>query len=145
MMVDTKNFLFYWRLTPDGRLAFGGRRSLDPVDVAAARDFLYDSMIRLHPQLAGIPVDFAWGGSVAVTRDRLPHAGQHDGVWYATGCNGSGVATNTCMGHRIGQVLAGQAEPPALTGLPHPTIPGHGLSAAYLPLVSRYFAWQDSR
>lgn len=145
MMVDTKNFLFYWRLTPDGRVAFGGRRSLDPVDVATARDFLYDSMIRLHPQLAGIPVDFAWGGSVAVTRDRLPHAGQHDSVWYATGCNGSGVATNTWLGHRIGQVIAGQAEPPALTGLPHPAIPGHGLSAAYLPLVSRYFAWQDSR
>ncbi len=145
MMVDTKNFLFYWRLTPDGRVAFGGRRTLDPVDVTTARDFLYDSMIRLHPQLTGTPIDYAWGGSVAVTLDRMPHAGQHDGIWYATGCNGSGVATNTWLGHRVAQAITGQATPPALAGLRHPAIPVSRWSSAYLPIVSRYFSWQDSR
>ncbi|MFN8125187.1 MAG: FAD-binding oxidoreductase [Candidatus Nanopelagicales bacterium] len=145
MMVDTKNFLFYWRLTPDGRVAFGGRRSLDPVDVATARDFLYDSMIRIHPQLAGTAVDYAWGGSVAVTLDRMPHAGIHDGAWYATGCNGSGVATNTWLGHRIAQHLTGQAPPPAVSRIRHRAIPASRWSSSYLPVVSRYFAWQDSR
>ena len=145
MMVDTKNFLFYWRLTPDGRVAFGGRRTLDPVDVSTARDFLYDSMVRIHPQLAGVPIDYAWGGSVAVTLDRMPHAGRHDGIWYATGCNGSGVATNTWLGHRIAQTLTGQAEPPAVASLRHAAIPAHRWSSSYLPLVSRWFSWQDSR
>ena len=145
MMVDTKNFLFYWRLTPDGRMAFGGRRSLDPVDVSTARDLLYDSMIRIHPQLAGVPVDYAWGGSVAVTLDRMPHAGVHDGAWYATGCNGSGVATNTWLGHRIAQHLTGQAPPPAVSEIRHSAIPAARWSSSYLPVVSRYFAWQDSR
>ena len=79
-------------------------------------------MIRIHPQLAGVPVDYAWGGSVAVTLDRMPHAGVHDGAWYATGCNSSGVATNTWLGHRIAQHLTGQAPPPQCRD-PSPAIP----------------------
>lgn len=145
MMCDTKNLLFYWRLTPDGRLAFGGRRSLDPVDVPTARDYLYDSMIRLHPQLAGTAVDRAWGGNVAITLDRMPHAGRHDGVWYATGCNGSGVATNTWLGHRMAGALTGAAPLPAVSRLRHRAIPAYRLAGSYLPLVSRWFTWQDSR
>ena len=59
MFVDTKNFLFYWRLSPDGRMIFGGRRSLSPVSIAEARDHLYRSMVRIHPQLDGMPVTHA--------------------------------------------------------------------------------------
>jgi len=145
MMVDTKNFLFYWRLTPDRRLAFGGRRSLDPVDVPEARDYLYDSMLRIHPQLAGVAIDHAWGGNVAITLDRLPHVGLVDGAWYATGCNGSGVALHTWLGHRLGLVVAGEAAPPAFVDLTHRAIPASGLRSAWMPWVSRWFAWQDRR
>ncbi len=145
MMVDTKNFLFYWRLTPDRRLAFGGRRSLDPVDVPEARDFLYDAMLRIHPQLAGTAVEYAWGGNVAITLDRLPHVGRLDGAWYATGCNGSGVAMNTWLGHRLGEVLTDQAPPPALAELKHRNVPLSSWRHAYLPLVSRWFDVQDRR
>jgi glycine/D-amino acid oxidase-like deaminating enzyme len=145
MMVDTKNFLFYWRLTPDGRVAFGGRRSLDPVDVAEARDHLYDSMLRIHPQLEGVAVEHAWGGVVALTLDRLPHVGLVDGAWYATGCNGSGVALNTWLGDRLAKVVLGEAPPPACAEIPHRAIPARAWRAAYLPLVSRWFSWRDSR
>lgn len=145
MMVDTKNFLFYWRLTPDGRMAFGGRRSLDPVDIPEARDFLYGAMLRIHPQLAGTAVEYAWGGVVAITMDRLPHVGVVDGAWYATGCNGSGVALNTWLGDRLAKVVLGEAPPPAFAEVPHRAIPARSLRPAYLPLVSRWFAWQDSR
>ncbi len=51
MMVDTKNLLFYWRLSPDGRMLFGGRRSLAPTTVADARDFLY-AVDGAHPPAA---------------------------------------------------------------------------------------------
>lgn len=143
MLVDTKQFLFYWRLTPDGRLAFGGRRSLDPVDVPEARDYLYEAMLRVHPQLAGVAVEYAWGGNVAITLDRLPHVGQLGGAWYATGCNGSGVALNTWMGHRVAQAICGEAPPPAFAELPHRPIPLSTWRSAYLPVVSRWFSWQD--
>lgn len=145
MMVDTKNFLFYWRLTPDRRMLFGGRRSLDPVDVPAARDFLARAMVGVHPQLAGIPIAYAWGGYVAITLDRLPHVGQVDGAWYAAGCNGSGVALNTYLGHRLAQTVIGEQPPPALSGLRHRPIPLKSWSNAYLPVVSRWFSWQDRR
>ncbi|MCH9718890.1 MAG: FAD-binding oxidoreductase [Actinomycetia bacterium] len=145
MMFDTKNFLYYWRLTPDGRLAFGGRRSLDPVEVVVARDFLYDAMLQVHPQLTGTPIEYAWGGNIAATVDRMPHVGRIDGAWYATGCNGSGVATNTWLGHQLGMTVAGAASPPAFAQLQHRALPLKSLSPAYLPLVGRWFARQDHR
>ena len=143
MLVDSKNFLFYWRLTPDRRVAFGGRRSLARSSLAQAREFLYASMVAVHPQLAGVPVARTWGGDVAVTLDRLPHVGRVDGAWYATGCNGSGVALNTWLGMRIGRHLAGDGPPPAFAELPHRPIPLHRWRRAYLPAVGLYFRWQD--
>jgi glycine/D-amino acid oxidase-like deaminating enzyme len=143
MVVDTKNFLFYWRLTPDGRVAFGGRRSLDPVDIPEARDFLYDAMLRIHPQLTGTAVEYAWGGSVGLTLDRLPHVGTIDGAWYATGCNGSGVALNTWLGHRLGLTVSGEASPPSFHELRHRPIPLSSWKGVYLPFVSRWFSWKD--
>ncbi len=144
MLVDTKNFLYYWRLSPDGRLLFGGRRSLAASTVDQARDFLYDSLVAVHPQLAGVRVHRAWGGNVAITLDRLPHAGRvAGGAWYVTGCNGSGVALNTWMGMTLGRHLVGEGPPPSFAELPHRAIPLHGLRRAYLPAVGLWFRWQD--
>ncbi len=145
MVFDTRNFLAYWRLTPDGRLAYGGRRNMDPTDVADARDFLYDQMVAVHPQLAGVPVTHAWGGAVCVTLDRLPHVGQVDGAWYATGCNGSGVALNTWLGHRLAESICGEAPLPACAELRHRRIPFHSFRSAYLPWVGRYLSLEDTR
>lgn len=143
MFVNTKNLLFYWRLSPDGRMVFGGRRSLQHARVADAAEYLATSMVAVHPQLAGFRVTHRWGGSVAVTLDRMPHVGQVRGAWYATGCNGSGVALNTWLGHRLGQVILGEAGPPSFASLRHRPIPAHRLRKAYLPLVGQWFRYQD--
>ena len=142
MFVDTKNFLFYWRLTADGRMVFGGRRSLSPVTVPEARDFLYGSMTRVHPQLTGVPVTHAWGGYVAITLDRMPQAGVLDGVHYATGCNGSGVALNTWLGRAVARWALG-GDPPAFAALRQPSIPFWRLRGAYLPLVGQWYRLRD--
>jgi glycine/D-amino acid oxidase-like deaminating enzyme len=143
MFVDTKNLLFYWRTTPDGRVLFGGRRSLSPASLHEARTFLTTSLRRIHPQLRDAQITHQWSGYVAITLDRMPHAGQLRGAWYATGCNGSGVATNTWLGHRIGQTVLGAAEPPAVAGLRHLPIPLHRVRRAYLPAVGSWYRWQD--
>jgi glycine/D-amino acid oxidase-like deaminating enzyme len=143
MFVDTKNLLSYWRTTPDGRLLFGGRRSLASSTVEQARDFLHAAMVAVHPQLAGVRVDRAWGGEVAVTLDRLPHAGRLDGTWYATGCNGSGVAQLTWLGAQVGRHVAGDGPLPSFAELPHRAVPAHRLRRAYLPAVGLWFRWQD--
>jgi len=149
MMVDTKNLLFYWRLSPDGRVLFGGRRSLAPSSIAEARDFLYGSMVGIHPQLAGTRISHAWGGHVAMTLDRMPHFGRVPsgpglGALFATGCNGSGVALNSWMGTRAADVVLG-GPPPALSEIRFPAVPLHRARRAYLPLVGQWFAWEDRR
>jgi glycine/D-amino acid oxidase-like deaminating enzyme len=142
MVYDLRNLLSYWRLDPDGRLVFGGRKGLAPTTVATARDHLYERVCRFHPQLAGVPVAFAWGGEVALTRDRLPHCGRIDGAWYAGGCNGSGVALNTWLGHRMAAAVCGEPLPP-FADLPHPPIPLHRWRRAWLPAASVVFRAQD--
>jgi glycine/D-amino acid oxidase-like deaminating enzyme len=147
MLVDTKQLLFYWRLTTgrDGdRLVFGGRQSLAATSVLDAAGFLYRSMLRLHPQLEGVTITNAWGGEVAMTFDRMPHAGVIDGVRYATGCNGSGVALNTWMGRAVGAWACGDPAP-AFAELDHPAIPLRALRRLWLPLVGRYVKMQDRR
>ena len=84
-----------------------------------------------------------WGGNVAVTLDRMPHVGRVRGAWYATGCNGSGVALNTWLGHRLGQVVLGEAAPPSFAELRHRPIPLHRARKLYLPLVGQWFRYQD--
>ncbi len=143
MFVNTKNLLFYWRLSPDDRMVFGGRRSLQHATVADAADYLVASMHEVHPQLRDAAVTHRWGGNVAVTLDRLPHVGQVRGAWYATGCNGSGVALNTWLGHRLGRVVLGDAPPPSFAELRHRPIPLHRFRRAYLPLVGQWFRYQD--
>jgi glycine/D-amino acid oxidase-like deaminating enzyme len=143
MFVDTKNLLFYWRLSPDRRVVFGGRRSLQHATVAEAAEHLARSLVAIHPQLAGVRLTHRWGGNVAMTLDRMPHVGRARGAWYATGCNGSGVALNTWLGHRLGRVVLGRAAPPSFAELRHRPIPLRSLQRAYLPIVGQWFRYQD--
>ncbi|MGD0381204.1 MAG: FAD-dependent oxidoreductase [Acidimicrobiales bacterium] len=116
MFFDTRNLLHYWRLSPDGtRILFGGRTSLSPTTVERSRDQLYGAMIDLHPQLAGVAVERAWGGRVALTADRFPHVGRHGGtgVVYAMGYCGSGVALSVHFGRALGRWLCGDGTLPA--------------------------------
>ena len=144
MCFNDRNLLWYWRLDDEGRMVFGGRKRLGAVRLDEARDFLRRSMVEVHPQLAEVPVTRAWGGNVALTFDRLPHCGRIDGLWYATGCNGSGVALNTWLGHRMAGAIDGDPLP-AFAELPHRPVPLHALRAAWLPAVSVWFRRQDRR
>lgn len=144
MCFNDRNLLWYWRLDDEGRMVFGGRKRLGAVGLDEARDFLYASMLEVHPQLEDVRVERAWGGQVALTIDRLPHCGSIGGLWYATGCNGSGVALNTWMGHRMAGALCGEPLPP-FAELAHKPIPLYALRRAWLPLVSAWFRFQDRR
>lgn len=145
MVFDTRHLLAYWRLSPDRRMVFGGRTSLAPMSVANARDRLYGEMVRIHAQLEGTKIEFAWGGYVAITLDRLPHIGRMNGVAYATGCNGTGIALATWFGARAAAWLAGEEPPPPFAHLKFPPIPMHRLRSAYLPTVGWWLRAMDRR
>lgn len=144
MAFTDRNLLWYWRHGPDGRLLFGGRRGLGSVTLAEARDHLYESMLTAHPQLVGTRVARVWGGRVAMTLDRMPHCGLQEGLWYATGCNGSGVALNSWMGHRMAAAICGDELPP-FAELDLRRIPLHSQRRVWMPAVGAWLRIEDSR
>ena len=115
VLSDTKNLLYYFRLSPDGRMVFGGRAAFTPTPVARSAEILARGMVEVFPELAGVAVEYAWGGQVAFALDQMPHAGRLDGVHYALGYGGHGVALATWLGARMGDALAGAGEIPRLT------------------------------
>ena len=143
LFFDTKNYLYYWRLTPDNRMLFGGRASMWPTSVPRAASILQRAMVGIHPQLWQTPVEFAWGGRVAFTFDRMVHAGRADGVTYATGCCGSGVAVMPWLGMRVAEWVGG-GEPPAIASLSFPLVPApYEGRAWFLPLAGEYWKAKD--
>jgi len=143
MFFDTRNFLSYWRLTPDNRLLFGGRASMWPTSVARTAAILQRSMVEVHPQLRGTRIAYAWGGRVAFTYDRMVHAGRADGVTYAVGCCGSGVAIMPYLGVKVAEWVGGGAAPGlAAVGFPLVPAPYEG-RAWFLPLAGEYWKAKD--
>ena len=143
VLSDTKNLLYYFRLSPDGRMVFGGRAAFTPTPVARSAEILARGMVEVFPELAGMPVEYAWGGQVAFTLDQMPHAGRLDGVHYALGYGGHGVALSVWLGARMGDALAGAGEIPRLTA-PFRPVPLYGGMPWFLPLVGGYYRVRDA-
>jgi glycine/D-amino acid oxidase-like deaminating enzyme len=141
---DTKNFLYYWHISADQRMVFGGRASMMPTSIEHTAAILYRGLLRVHPQLAGRRIDYAWGGNVGFTFDRMPHVGRtKDGVTYAMGCCGTGVALMTHLGTAVGEWLAG-GEAPTLSKLRFPLVPApYEGRPWFLPVVGEWFRFQD--
>ena len=143
MLFDSKNFLYYWRLSPDGRrMLFGGRASFAPTSIPRARDWLSAAMTRVHPQLGGVAVEHAWGGQLGFTFDRMPHIGRIGGITYAMGYCGTGVAMSTYFGQLAADWIAGD-ELPACWQRPFPGPPLYRERPWFLPAVGLYYQLRD--
>jgi glycine/D-amino acid oxidase-like deaminating enzyme len=143
---DSKNFLFYFRITDDRRLLFGGRAEFGRPDAAAIRraaGILRDGMVRVFPELAGVRLDYAWGGIVAFTRDRLPHAGVLNGIHFAGGYCGHGIAMATWLGEQIARRVSGERVSNPFIGDRFPPIPMYSGRPWFLPLVGAYYQVKD--
>jgi glycine/D-amino acid oxidase-like deaminating enzyme len=141
---DTKNFLYYWHVSADRRMVFGGRASFMPTSIDQTAAILHKGLLEVHPQLAGYRIDYAWGGNVGFTFDRMPHVGRtSQGVAYAMGCCGTGVALMTHLGTKVGEWLAG-GEAPALARLRFPLVPApYEGRPWFLPFAGEWFRLQD--
>jgi glycine/D-amino acid oxidase-like deaminating enzyme len=142
VLSDTKNLLFYFRLSPDSRLVFGGRAAFTPTAVARSAVILHRGMVEVFPELRDVPVEYAWDGRVAFTFDQMPHAGVLDGIHFALGYGGHGVALATWLGARMGEALAGAGTIPRLTS-PFRAVPLYGGTPWFLPLVGGYYRMRD--
>jgi glycine/D-amino acid oxidase-like deaminating enzyme len=148
MIFDSKRFLYYFRLTPDRRMLFGGRAGFFPETPATVRDsaeILRRGMIQVYPQLRDARVEYAWGGTLDVTFDMMPHAGQIGGLYYAIGYAGHGVAMATYLGGLMGACLAGEQVDNPFAELPFPGAPLglYGGRPWFLPLVGAWYKFLD--
>ena len=149
-LADTKRVLCYYRMSPDGkRMIFGGRARFTPVTPEVSAPILHRFMTDRFPQLKATKITHAWTGNVAFTWDALPHTGKLDGMHYALGCNGSGVAMMTYLGHQTarriiggsnatcGFELAGFPDFPLYNGNPNWALPGIGAYYRFRDSLSR--------
>jgi gamma-glutamylputrescine oxidase len=143
---DTRFVVNYFRLSRDHRLIFGGGenyRTRFPRDIAA---FVRPYMLRIFPQLAAARIDYAWGGTLAITLNRLPCIGRlAPNIFYAQGYSGHGVPMATLAGQLVAEALAGTAERfDLMAGIPQPKFPGGTLLRhPALVLGMLYYALRD--
>jgi glycine/D-amino acid oxidase-like deaminating enzyme len=144
-IADTRRVLTYYRMSPDGkRLIFGGRAKFGHTDPVETAHILHRFMLDRFPQLRGTRITHAWTGNVAFTIDELPHMGKFDNLHYALGCNGSGIAMMTYLGHETARKIAGRVN--RVNAFDRPEFPDHPLyngNPWFLPLIGRYFRTRD--
>jgi glycine/D-amino acid oxidase-like deaminating enzyme len=142
VLSDTKHLLYYFRRSADDRLVFGGRAAFTPTPIGRSAEILKRGLVEVFPELAGTPIDYAWGGQVAFTLDQMPHAGRLNDVYYALGYGGHGVAMATWLGARMGHAIAGRAPLPHLTA-PFRPIPLYAGTPWFLPFAGGYYRIRD--
>ena len=142
---DTKRVLCYYRMSPDGKhMVFGGRARFTQADPLLCARVLYGYMTERFPQLAGARITHGWTGNTAFTLDALPHMGQDEGLHYALGCNGSGIAMMTYLGYQTARKIARVAN--YACAFDSPDFPYHALYSGnpwFLPLVGSYYRLCD--
>ena len=147
MIFDSKNYLYYYRLTPDRRMLFGGRAAFFPEtrqSILKSAAILWLGMTKVYPQLPA-RVEYVWGGTLDFAFDIMPHAGQLDGLHYALGYAGHGVAMATYLGSKMAEAIAGTRDENPFAEIPFPGAP-LGLYNGrpwFLPLAGLWYKFLD--
>ena len=144
-VADVNWALDYFRLSRDHRLLFGGRASYSsypPPDLGGA---MRRRIRAVFPQLAGVPVEYLWGGYIDISLNRAPHWGRlGPNVYFAQGFSGHGVASTGLAGRLVAEAIRGQSERLDLFAkIPHAPFPGG--RALRTPLLVLAMAWYRLR
>jgi len=144
--VTVANIHNYFRLTPDHRLVFGGRARFavsNPTSDQKSGAILRQALGQIFPQLAQVRIDYCWGGLIDMTRDRLPHAGEREGLYYSMGYSGHGAQMSVHMGERMALAMSGNPDANPWRERGWPAIPGHVGPPWFLPAIGLYFRIKD--
>jgi len=145
-VADSRFVINYFRLSADHRLIFGGGESYGyrfPADIAA---LVRPRMLQVFPQLEAARIEFAWGGTLAITTRRLPAMmGLAPGLWSISGYSGHGVTIATLAGRLVAQAIAGDAEPfDFMAAQRQPAFPGGAaLRWPILAAAMTWYSWRD--
>ena len=143
---DSRFVVYYWRLSVDNRLIFGGGETYGRRFPADIKGFVRAHLLKIYPHLADVKIDYGWGGTLAVTVRRLPYIRRvRPGIYVAAGYSGQGVGTASFAGKLLAEAIAGDTERfDVFARLPAPPFPG-GKLLRYptLVLAMTWFALRD--
>jgi len=143
---DPNFVLEYFRLSADKRLLFGGRFNYFGFDPGVIKKNLRPRLLKIYPQLSGIDIDYAWGGTIGVPINRVPQLGRiSPNVLYCQGYSGHGVNVTHLAGQIMADAVAGTMERFDLFANIKPFIvPGaHWLSRPMVTLGMLYYWIKD--
>ncbi len=149
MIFDYKHYLNYYRLSDDHRMIFGGRAAFFPestTTIQQSAEILRREMVRIFPQLKGVGIEYAWGGTLDFAFDMMTHVGEMHGMYYSLGYAGHGVALATYLGKTVAEaMLHGGIKEHPFAAYPFPEAP-LGLYDGrpwFLPFVGLWFKFLD--
>ncbi len=143
---DTQRLLCYFRVDASGRFVLGTRGSYADVPVPGTTTAHERAIRDIYPELVGLPLEYRWGGFVAMTQDGLPHLhAPAPGLLAGLGYNGRGVAMATAMGRLLGRRALGES----VESLDFPVTPLrpirlHSLSRLAARATIRYLQLRDA-
>ena len=144
MYYDSKWFLNYFRLTPDGRMLWGGRNDLSTdLDLDDSAKRLTRELYSILPDLRDIPITHTWTGKLGITFDLMPHIGEKNGIYYAFGYGGHGLSIATYLGTEIGLLLSGKKDRSPFMEISHQTMFFYRNKPWFIPFAARYFRFLD--
>ena len=120
---DTRNVLAYYRLSPDGRMVWGGEGTIKGASPKMNINILRRGMIKVFPELADFKTDYFWSGTLGITFDENTHAGQIDGMWYSMCYVGHGVTLATYLGKQLANAILGRESYNPFANLNIPLMP----------------------
>ncbi len=125
-MSDSLFVINYWKLSRDWRLVFGGGESYTRRFPSDLKGLVGKRMLQIYPELDDVKIEYAWGGTLAITISRMPDFGRlADNVFYAQGYSGHGVPIATLAGKLLAEAISGTAERfDVMAGVQTPTFPG---------------------
>ena len=123
---DSLFVINYWKLSEDRRLIFGGGETYSDKFPESITDFVRPKLLAIYPELSNVRLAYGWGGTLAITRNRMPDLGVHEGlVYYAQGFSGHGIPTATMAGKLIATAIdAGCDDFDLMSGLKTLKFPG---------------------
>ena len=111
---DTRFMLDYYRFSEDWRMIFGGGETVTSkfVKDSGTLKFVRKRMLKVFPELEKYKIDYSWGGSLAITVNRLPHFGtlMNNKLFYAFGYSGHGLALSVLAGKLIAEKINGKED-----------------------------------
>ncbi len=109
---DTRFIIDYYRFSEDWRMIFGGGETFTSRFVEDSKSFVTKRMLKVFPQLQNYKIEYSWGGTLAITINRLPHFGSmmNNKLIYAFGYSGHGLALSVLSGKLIAEHISGKSE-----------------------------------